>query len=169
MDATFEKTIKDRFGTEIGNGLVKYEIEGIDPDTTTEHAIVTHINTPMGTNQYMYIFTYFYGNKTEIAHRMQMAFPYNGKGSEYHRYFADGAWTDWRRHINEDEITSRFAGIASSQGLPNRPPGASDYFRCMTFDQGSNGDKYYLFIDSLGKLFTGRALNGDTTITWAEK
>ncbi|WP_373207296.1 InlB B-repeat-containing protein [Coprococcus phoceensis] len=107
MDATFEKTIKDRFGTEIGNGLVKYEIEGIDPDTTTEHAIVTHINTPMGTNQYMYIFTYFYGNKTDIAHRMQMAFPYNGNGSQYHRYFANGSWTSWRRHINEDEFSGK--------------------------------------------------------------
>ena len=111
LPAVFEKTtsfkadITDKYGMEIGNGIVKYSSSGIDPDTTLDHAILTHLKTPMGANQYMYIITYFYGSKSTTAHRMQMAFPYNGAGSEYHRYFANGAWTAWRRHVNDDEIT----------------------------------------------------------------
>lgn len=101
---SFKSDIMDRFGTVIGNGIVKYQSAGIDSDTTLDHAILTHLKTPIGTNQYMYIITYFYGSKSTTAHRMQMAFPYNGNGSEYHRYFYNGVWSPWRRHVNEDEI-----------------------------------------------------------------
>ena len=101
----------DRFGTDIGNGLVKYETAGIDPDTTIEHAIVTHINTPMGADKYMYVLTYFYSGKSETAHRMQVAYPYNANGSVYHRYYVNGAWTAWRRHVNDNEpLTNLWEG-----------------------------------------------------------
>lgn len=119
LPAVFEKTtsfksdITDKYGTAIGNGIVKYSSSGIDPDTTLDHAILTHLKTPMGANQYMYIITYFYGSKSTTAHRMQMAFPYNGAGSEYHRYFANGAWTAWRRHVNDDETIYNVGDIVS--------------------------------------------------------
>lgn len=103
--AIFNGSIKDKFDTLIGNGLAVYTSAGIDPDTTLEPLIVTHKNTPMGTGQYMYIHTMFYATKSETANRAQIAIPYNNIGSEYHRYYANGAWSDWRRHVNADEFT----------------------------------------------------------------
>ena len=92
----------DKFGTSIHNGLA---VAGnIDPDTTTESLIVTNVNTPMGSSYYMYIQTVFDSGKSTSATRSQTAIPYNRIGSTYHRYYADGAWSSWRRHINEDEL-----------------------------------------------------------------
>lgn len=173
MTAKFEKKIYDDYGTRINNGLANYTgsaSSAIDPDTTLDELIVTDKNTPMS-GSFMYIHTMFYGSKSTTTNRAQYALPYNKNGSMYHRYYSGGTWTSWRRHVNEDEITNRFTGIGSSQSLPNRPSGATNYYRCMTFDYqtGSSADKYYLFIDSNGKLWTGRQLNGASTITWAEK
>lgn len=91
----------DRFGTSIHNGLA---VAGNpDPDTTTESLIVTNVNTPMGSECSMYIQTVFDGQKSADASRLQMAMPFNQTGSVYHRYYAAGAWSDWRRHANDDE------------------------------------------------------------------
>lgn len=97
----------DRFGTEIGNGLAAYTGSGdaaIDPDTTIEPHILTNLNTPMGGSYFMHIYTSFYNTKSKTANRAQIAIPYNQTGSMYHRYYASGTWSDWRRHVNADEI-----------------------------------------------------------------
>ena len=97
--------VYDSFNTLIGNGLATYTGTGgdaIDPNTTNEHLIVTNKNTPMGGTYLMYIFTAFHETKSGV--RAQFAFPYNHIGSMYHRYYADGAWSEWRRHINADEL-----------------------------------------------------------------
>ena len=77
---------------------------GIDPDTTLDELIVTHINTPLPSGGYMYIQTMFYGSKSTTTNRAQIAIPYATKGSMFHRYYYGGAWSAWRRHVNEDEI-----------------------------------------------------------------
>ena len=112
-DTDFGGAVYDRFNTLIGNGLATYTGTGddaIDANTTNEHLIVTNKNTPMilpdlgptGGTYLMYIFTAFHETKSDI--RAQFAFPYNSIGSMYHRYYADGAWSEWRRHINADEL-----------------------------------------------------------------
>ena len=87
----------DRFGEQIGNGLVT-SLEN-DPDTTNQHLILTTNNTPSG--KYMYILTFFYQSKdsSQMASysRMQMAIPYHYAGVMYWRYyfFNNKAWSSW--------------------------------------------------------------------------
>lgn len=66
------------------------------------------------------------------------------------------------RHVNE------FSSI-STNDLPNKPSNWSGYGRALRWGVPSSTDKYYLLIDSSGKLFTGAQLNGASTITWYEK
>lgn len=107
-------TMYDRYNTAINNGLATYTSAGIDPDTTNEHVILTGNNTPTG--NYMYIFTYFYSSKTN--NRAQIAIPYSVNGSMYHRYYANGAWSAWRRHVNADE-TDRAVQITNRMTIPS--------------------------------------------------
>lgn len=88
-----------------------------DPDTTTEHLILTKTNTPLGGSYYMYIQTFFYGSSATTKNRAQIAIPYGNIGSVYHRYCSDGTWSDWRRHVNADELhesTLKLMNISSS-------------------------------------------------------
>lgn len=107
--AMFRKTVElkdeifDKYGIRIGNGLAQSTQDGIDPDTTLEHEIVTHIKTPMGSGIYMYVYTCFFGSKKETSNRTQIAMPYRNNGSVYHRYYHDGAWSEWRRMYNAGE------------------------------------------------------------------
>lgn len=100
----FKIDVYDKFGTRVNNGLANYAgsgASGIDPDTTIEELILTNNKMPNG--EFFYITTVFYDNKTVTSNRAQTAIPYNSNGSMYHRYFYNGSWTAWRRHINEDE------------------------------------------------------------------
>lgn len=100
----FKSTIKDRFNTFIGNGLTTYESAGIDPNTTTEHLILTnHANRPATISAYWYIMTFFYSTKSSTSNKAQFAMPYSTKASMYHRYCHDGTWGAWRRLVNDDE------------------------------------------------------------------
>lgn len=101
----FKMEVFDLFGTRINNGMAKYTGSGenaIDPNTTIDELILTNLNTPNGS--FMYITTVFYVDKSEDSARAQTAIPYNSDGSMYHRYFSNGAWSKWRRHINDDEV-----------------------------------------------------------------
>lgn len=96
----------DKFDTVIGNGLAEYTGSGdnaIDPNTTIEHCVLTNKNTP-SSSQFWYVVTYFYNEKSGTGNRCQYCLPYKSIGSMYHRYYFDGAWSDWRRHVNEDEF-----------------------------------------------------------------
>lgn len=94
--------IYDKSGDVIKNGAAAQGAE--NPDTTTQHLILTNVNTPMGEGCYMFIQTFFADYmKTTAADRIQIAYPRNRSGSVYHRYFTSGLWSAWRRHTNEDE------------------------------------------------------------------
>ena len=98
----------DKFGTIIGNGLSSYLGSGsaaINPDTTTDHLILTDKNTPMGDGYFMYIMTFFFAGKG-TNNRAQIAIPYSRVGSMYHRHYVNDSWSDWRRHTNADEVIS---------------------------------------------------------------
>lgn len=100
-------TAYDKFDTLMGNGLAFYKgtsTECQDPDTTIEPLILTNVNTPMGSGYFMYIHTDFYITKSATANRAQVAIPYGNIGSVYHRYYVNGTWSSWRRHVNEDEF-----------------------------------------------------------------
>lgn len=94
-DATVGGFFYDKFDTKLANGLTTYTIEGIDPNTTLEHLILTnHSNVPL--SGYWYIKTEFYSTKSSTANRMQTAYPYNVQQySPYYRYYYDSGWTSW--------------------------------------------------------------------------
>lgn len=98
----------DKFGTLCGNGLAFYGSGTEDANTTIEPLILTSKNVPSGT---MFVLTLFYSDKSSTANRAQIAVPYNGLGSMYHRYY-NGSWSDWRRHRNatNDCLTSLWSG-----------------------------------------------------------
>lgn len=86
----------DQFDTKIGNGLAVYSgSDGgrIDPNTTTEHLILTNVNTP--TTAFWYILTMFYSTKSDTANRVQIAYMYNSVLGSYTRYYYNGSWSDW--------------------------------------------------------------------------
>lgn len=99
----------DKFGTIVGNGSPSYLGSGsaaINPDTTTDHLILTDKNTPMGDGCFMYIMTFFFAGKSTSNNRAQIAIPYGQVGSMYHRHYVNDSWSDWRRHTNADEVIS---------------------------------------------------------------
>ena len=83
----------DNSGTLIRNGLALYESSGIDANTTLDHLILTHVNTP--NSVHMYVKTEFYGSKSITSNRMQTAFYYNQLGNPFFRYYYDGSWSNW--------------------------------------------------------------------------
>lgn len=60
-------------------------------------------------------------------------------------------------------------GATYSNHISNAPTGYSGYGRGILFGDPTSKDRYYLLIDSNGKLWTGTALGNATTITWREK
>lgn len=124
-----QDVIYDRFGHVINNGLASYTGSGdsaIDPDTTDLPMILTNVNTPMGSGYFMYIHTMFYNTKSSGANRTQIAYPYNRIGSVYHRYYVNGAWSEWRRHTNEDEFADKVIATGSD----------SNWIRWVKFESG---------------------------------
>lgn len=99
-EASFDEatvdTLYDKFGTKLTNGLAVYgsASDGIDPDTTLDHLVLTNVNTPVA-GQFMYIKTEFYSTKSTTANRMQTAFPYKADSPPYYRYYFNGSWGDW--------------------------------------------------------------------------
>lgn len=102
----------DKFGTLCGNGLAFYGSGTEDANTTIEPLILTSKNVPSGT---MFVLTLFYADKSATANRTQIAVPYNGLGSMYHRYY-NGSWSEWRRHRNatQDGLTALWSGSWAS-------------------------------------------------------
>lgn len=110
-------TFRDKFDLDLTNGLCKYTSEGIDPNDTLEHLILTHINTPNG--GYMYIKTEFYNTKSTSANRMQTAFPYYQNNPPYYRYYYDGFWSGWMMMKSTNYVSSeRLTGDIWIDGKP---------------------------------------------------
>lgn len=85
----------DKYDTLVTNGVTPI-CTNEDPNTTLEHEIVTqHVNCP--TNEYWYIRTTSYLDKTTTGTRYQIAIPYgeNITKAQHHRYFVNGAWSAW--------------------------------------------------------------------------
>lgn len=117
FDAKFDRSIVDKFGEEIQNGLAPNISTAIeDPNTTLKQLIVTNKNTPMGTGQYMYIETRFFDTKSLTANRSQTAYPYSVEGSSYHRFYYGGSWSPWRRGVNGDEPSIRAITVSRANG-----------------------------------------------------
>lgn len=85
----------DQYGMHISNGMSLYggTSSHIDANTTTEHLVLTALNTP--TSSLWYVETIFYNNKLATSDRRQVAMPYRRGGATYSRYYTAGAWTEW--------------------------------------------------------------------------
>ena len=85
----------DQYGMHISNGMSLYggANNHIDPNTTTEHLVLTALNTP--DQQLWYVETIFYSTKLTTSDRRQTAVPYRRGGPTYSRYFTAGAWSAW--------------------------------------------------------------------------
>lgn len=85
----------DQYGKHISNGMSLYggANSHIDPNTSTEHLILTGLNTPDA--QLWYITTIFYSTKSTTSDRRQTAVPYRRGGPTYNRYYTAGAWSAW--------------------------------------------------------------------------
>lgn len=106
--------VYDGFDTMIRNGAAAYTGSGtgnaIDPNTTTEHLILTDVNVPM--SGFCYIMTFFYSTKSDSSNRAQFAIPYSTDNYVYHRYYYNGSWSDWEN--NESISDSGWQTLASS-------------------------------------------------------
>lgn len=95
-------TIKDRFNTNVPNGLSIYRPGGVevDPNTTTEELVLTQTNGPTG--DFWYIRTMFYSTKSATANRTQVAYPYATsttviRPTLYSRTYINGTgWSAWK-------------------------------------------------------------------------
>lgn len=88
--------IYDRFETLVTNGMAWYTGSGdsaVDPNTTKENLIVTDKNVPIA--GFWYVATMFYSTKSDIANRVQVAYPYSSASSIYTRYYYGGTWSKW--------------------------------------------------------------------------
>lgn len=85
----------DQYGTHISNGMSLYggSSNQIDANTTTEHLILTSLNTP--TTGLWYVETIFYSTKLVTSDRRQIAMPYRRGGACWSRYYTSGAWSAW--------------------------------------------------------------------------
>lgn len=147
MTSYFGNLMFDRYETDMGNGLVNYGNGSIDPDMTIEHCILTNNKTPMGGSNHMYVVTYFYNAKTATSNRMQIAYPYNGDGAEYHRYYYGGKWSAWKKHVNEDEF------------LTAKPIFKLAYMKRSNCHIAASGNDWFTVANSL-PAFEGYTLEG---------
>lgn len=87
--------ILDEYGTEVLNGMSKYETSGsIDVNTTIEELVLSTTNTP--DSGFWYVKTMFYADKTATSNRTQIAYPYNRVAPTYCRYYVNGTgWSEW--------------------------------------------------------------------------
>lgn len=157
-NAYFNKDIYDKWGQPIANGMCEYDNGNlyIDPNETLSEEIVTaHANAPMGQGTLYYIKTTFYQEKSTTAYRAQVGVPCSENGSMYHRYYAGGAWSAWRRHKNADErIGTLWSGKWSSGDITIDTVGDYDLFlidvqgigtRILAVKEGTNlrGGNHY--------------------------
>ncbi len=85
----------DQYGTHISNGMSLYggSSSHIDANTTTEHLVLTALNTP--DQSLWYVETIFYSSKLATSDRRQTAMPYRRGGHTYSRYYTGGVWSPW--------------------------------------------------------------------------
>lgn len=106
----------DNYGCRINNGLAVYGSGTINANTTTDELVLSKINTP--TTAFWYIKTFFHETKSD--NRAQLAIPYTGSGSIYHRLYSGGAWTSWQKILSTSDgvvpLTNGGTGATSAAG-----------------------------------------------------
>lgn len=98
----FAMPMYEQWGGQIRNGLAYYPTGGADANITLEEIALCSKNIPF-TGGLAYVRTIFYTSKTSTSNRTQIAYPYNLKESCYHRYYFNGTWSEWRKHLNTDD------------------------------------------------------------------
>ena len=78
---------------------------------------------------------------------MQIAYPYNGDGAEYHRYYYGGKWSAWKKHVNEDEF------------LTAKPLFKLAYMKRNNCQIAASGNDWFTVANSLPS-FSGYTLEG---------
>ena len=111
--------IYDKNDNIISDGIAVYNTSQ-NPNSTTEHALLTSNNTPNSAN--MYIVTYFRDSKDTSNNRMQLAFPHSGEGPLYYRYYTT-SWSTWRglgssKYVTGTSTTSVATGEIWHDGKP---------------------------------------------------
>jgi hypothetical protein len=106
--------ILDRYKTKLTNGLAQYLSSNIDPNTTLEELILTQANTP--TSAFWYVRTMFFKEKSAVARRTQIAYPYayDAQWVEkriFTRVYIEGTgWTSWKAIGEDTQTTANFVG-----------------------------------------------------------
>lgn len=109
FDLYANKDIYDKDQKRITNGLALYtgsgSASGINPDTTLDTLVLTDVNTPTG--YFMYIHTMFYSSKSTTSARTQFALPYDRGDNTYYRYYFNGYWSTWVKHVKSSDIGTK--------------------------------------------------------------
>lgn len=106
--------ILDRYKTKLTNGLAQYLSSNIDPNTTLEELILTQANTP--TSAFWYVKTMFFKEKSAVARRTQIAYPYSYDAQWVEKriftrvYIENTGWTAWKAIGEETQTTANFVG-----------------------------------------------------------
>lgn len=111
--------VYDQYGDLVANGMSVYLFGGEDdPNTTTNHLILTkHSNGPVS-GYFFYIMTFFYADKSK--YKSQIAIPYNTSTQKtYFRYCYNGTWVSWRKSggsdmYDENTLTTSLQSYAAS-------------------------------------------------------
>lgn len=98
FEALFRKTIKDKTGCPITNGIALYQEPCADPDTTLYETIVTNKGTTDLGSGFWYIRTIFINGRTTNTNRVQYAYPYDSDNPSAFRYYFNGKWSQWIKH-----------------------------------------------------------------------
>ena len=102
FEALFRKTIKDKTGCPITNGMAVFNgADSIDPDTALYDTILTNKGTTVLGNGFWYIRTIFFNKRTATSSRVQYAYPYNSDNPSAYRYYFNGKWSQW---IKQDSV-----------------------------------------------------------------
>lgn len=106
--------ILDRYKTKLTNGLAQYLSSNIDPNTTLEDLILTQANTP--TSAFWYVRTMFFKEKSAVARRTQIAYPYAYDTQWVETriftrvYIENSGWTAWKAIGEETKTTANSVG-----------------------------------------------------------
>lgn len=128
FEALFRKTIKDKTGCPITNGIALYQEPCVDPDTTLYETIVTNKGTTDLGSGFWYIRTIFMNGRTTNTNRVQYAYPYDSDTPSAFRYYLNGKWSKW---IKQDSIIAE-----GTSGVWHYKKHASGVAECWTDGEG---------------------------------
>ena len=178
--------IQDKFRTRINGGLATYyEGSSINPNETLEELILTNTNTP--TSAYWYVRTMFFKDKTLVARRTQIAFPYSYDSKWvdnriFVRVFVENSGWTWWKDITTESITKGYLSSVNFNDLytelgiktyytdpysntyTNAPPGAYMYGTLIVITNDTNSAQYWrnsqIYIPDQSKAMWFRASSG---------